>query len=166
MSCESESKTIGDRKFTVTQWDAEKCLLMKIRLLRTLGPASQKILTSIDSDGEVEGLLDGFNEIFQGNDPQEVVAMLKDVVMGASCSSVEGDRITDSNFNLIFDANNLTDIYVLFIFVLKVNYYKAFTQGHYSKKIVARVKKMMAKAAGDNIPQEEESKLTEEGTQT
>lgn len=122
MACKTESEMIGEHEFSVTQWDAEKAMLMKLKVMKTIGPAFALIAGDFIGDGEVEnadGFAAGINTMFEHNSPEEIVALVKECVVGVAC---EGKRMTATSFNEIFSGDDLMDVYKVFAFVLKVNY--------------------------------------------
>lgn len=120
MPCNTESKTIGDHEYSVTQWSAEKAMLMKMKLAKQFGPSLAIMASKNEDDGdEAEGISKAIELIFKNNSPEEVVAMVKETVMGTAC---DGKRITETSFNELFSGDNLLTVYMVFIFVLQVNY--------------------------------------------
>lgn len=121
MSCKIETKNIKGRDYTVTQWPAEKALLLKFKLMKYLG-ASISTLISLDQDGQgldSEVLASTFHELFKSCSPQELVDFLKEIVMG--CSR-DGVRLDSSSFTTHFSGESLFDIYPVALFILSVNY--------------------------------------------
>jgi hypothetical protein len=125
MACQTETTQIGDHEYSVTQWPAQKAILMKMRLAKTFGASLASIVAnsqggkkSSDSD-DAKGLSEGLNMLFQANSPEEVTSLIKETVVGVS---MDGTRIMDSRFDEVFSGDNLMDVYKVFMFVIKVNY--------------------------------------------
>lgn len=125
MACQTETKQIGEHEFSVTQWPAEKAILMKMRLAKTFGASLASIVAnsqggekSSDSD-DAKALSEGLAMLFQSNTPEEVTALIKESVVGVA---MDGTRITETKFNEVFSGENLMDVYKVFMFVVKVNY--------------------------------------------
>ncbi len=133
MSCQTETKQIGDRNYSVTQWPAEDAILMKFRLAKTLGAPLAALMkndlphgTEDDrpSDGtDGQSLARSLSILFENSTPEELLAVVRDCVIGAGCN---GKRITSTSFNELFSGDNLADVYRVFIFVLQVNYANLF----------------------------------------
>lgn len=124
MACETQTTTIGDKEYSVTQWPAEKALLMKFRLVRAFGAAFASLAgtlegpTSTDNDMG-KALASGLEEIFKCVKPEDLVALLKDSIVGVA---VDGKKLTGPGFATEFSGDELGRMYAVFIFVLKVNY--------------------------------------------
>lgn len=127
MACSTETKQIGDHEFSVTQWPADKAILMKMKLAKTFGASIGKIASMAlqstkgkTSDAEeAEALSEGISMLFQSNTPEEIMQLIKGCVIGVA---MDGTKITETTFNQIFSGDNLMDVYKVFIFVVKVNY--------------------------------------------
>ena len=48
MACKTETKQIGDHEYSVTQWPAEKSMLMKFRLAKAFGASLATIMEDRD----------------------------------------------------------------------------------------------------------------------
>ena len=122
MAIETESKMIGDNEFSVTQWNAEKALLNKLKLIKVLGP-SLALFASLkkehSQEDEVRALSEGLEKVFQNTQPEELVDIIKSFIIGTGCND---KRITDGSFNSIFNECGMLDIYRVFAFVIQVNY--------------------------------------------
>lgn len=125
MACQTETKEISDREFSVTQWPADKSILMKMRLAKTFGASLAAIIgnsqggdKSSDSD-DAKALSQGLAMLFQANTPEEVTSLIKESVVGVA---MDGTKITESRFNEVFSGDSLMDVYKVFMFVIKVNY--------------------------------------------
>lgn len=145
MSCRTESKQIGDNEYSVTQWPAEKSMLMKFRLAKTFGASLATLMgnspTSTknkkgNEQAEALALSEGLSVLFNNNSPEELVALMKDCVIGVGCN---GTKITNTSFNEIFSGDELLEVYKVFIFVLKVNYSNLF-KGQLADRFLAKIK--------------------------
>ena len=47
MACKTETKQIGDHEYSVTQWPAEKSMLMKFRLAKAFGASLATIMGTV-----------------------------------------------------------------------------------------------------------------------
>ena len=127
MSCKTETKEIGDHEYSVTQWPADKAILMKLKLAKAFGASIGKIASmalestkkkTSDSD-QALALSQGISILFDSNTPEEVMNLIRSSVIGVAC---DGTKITETTFNQIFSGDELMDVYKVFIFVVKVNY--------------------------------------------
>tara|TARA_R110000782_G_C14801543_1_gene411903 strand:- start:1658 stop:2083 length:426 start_codon:yes stop_codon:yes gene_type:complete len=121
MSCETLTETIGDHEFSVTQWSAQKSILMKFKLIKTFGSAISILAGhNEDSDsGQAEALSAGLSMLFKHTSPEELLNLMTECVIGVAC---DGKRITPSSFNELFSGDNLLDVYKVFAFVMRTNY--------------------------------------------
>lgn len=136
MAVKTESKSINDREFYVTQWSAEKALLNKFKLIKMFGSSLSILASSFDqktkiNEVDVEAIGKAIHELFQNTEPTELLSVMKSCIVGVS---EEGKRITEATFNQSFSADDLMTIYQLFIFVLQVNY-SNFLKGQLGEKI-------------------------------
>lgn len=144
MSCNTETKEIGDREYSVTQWPADKSMLMKFKLAKTFGASLATLMgastgskNKSDNDKEeAKAFSEGISILFQNNSPEELVALMKKCVVGTAC---DGKRITDSSFNELFSGDDLMEVYKVFVFVLQVNYSNLF-KGQLAERFLAKMK--------------------------
>lgn len=135
MACRTESKNIGEHEFSVTQWPAEKAMLMKLRLIKTFGGAIAGLAS--ESDGELGDKLDDcIASMFKSSTPEEIVDLIKTSVIGVAC---DGKRITPSSFEELFSGDDLMDMYKVFGFVVQVNF-KHLMQGQQMSALLAKAK--------------------------
>ncbi len=127
MACQTETKEIGEHEYSVTQWPADKAMLMKMKLAKTFGASIATIASialqsdkkkSSDAD-QAKALSEGIALMFESNTPEEVTTLIKSCVIGVA---MDGTRITETSFNEKFSGDELMDVYKVFIFVIKVNY--------------------------------------------
>ena len=145
MACKTETKQIGDNEYSVTQWPAEKSMLMKFRLAKAFGASLATLMGNSPQttknkkpteQGEALALSEGFSVLFQSNSPEELVALIKNCVVGAAR---DGKRITESSFNELFSGDDLLEAYKVFVFVLQVNYSNLF-KGQLADRFLAKMK--------------------------
>ena len=143
MACNTETTEIGDHEFSVTQWPAEKAILMKMKLAKTFGSSIGKIASmalksskdKANEGEEAEAFSQAIAMLFESNSPEEVTALIKTAVIGVAC---DGTRITETSFNQTFSGDNLMDVYKVFMFVVKVNYGNLL-KGQKAEALLARV---------------------------
>ena len=138
MACKTESKVIGGNTYSATQWSATESLLMKMRLVKLFGPAIAALAPSENKD-DMKSLSDGLTNMFVSNDPKEVVAVLKECIIGVA---LDDTRITASSFEEHFSGDNLLKVYQVFIFVLQVNYGN-FLKGRWAENLMSKIKEKL-----------------------
>ena len=147
MACRTESKTIGEHEYSVTQWAADKSMLMKFKLVKAFGVSLTKIVAIASTDTkkkssegeEIKAFSEGLASLFESNSPEELVSLMKSCVVGVAC---DGKRITDTSFNEVFSADDLLEVYNVFIFVIQVNY-QNFLKGRLVDNLLAKVKESL-----------------------
>jgi hypothetical protein len=142
MACRTETKPIGEIEYSVTQWPAEKSMLMKFRLAKVFGATITSIVANLpdskkntDQD-DAKALSEGFSKMFESNSPEEIVSLMKQCVVGVAR---DGTRITDTSFNELFSGDDLIEVYKIFMFVLQVNYGNLL-KGQLAERLLARAK--------------------------
>lgn len=144
MSCKTETTQIGDHEYSVTQWPADKSILMKMKLAKTFG-ASIGLIASVALEStkkkiseaeEAKALSEGIATLFESNSPEEVTNLIKSCVIGVA---VDGTKITETTFNQIFSGDDIMDVYKVFMFVIKVNYGNLL-KGQKAEALLAKVK--------------------------
>lgn len=143
MGCRTESKTIGEHEYSVTQWPADKSLLMKFRLGKVFGPSLTLLASAIKAEEEadnqesmMEALSNSISKLFEKTSPEDILALIKETVVG---TAVDGSRMTDSKFTELYSGDDLMEVYQVFLFVLKVNYGNLF-KGQLADRLLAKVK--------------------------
>jgi hypothetical protein len=121
MACRTETKTIGEHEYSATQWNAQKAMIMKLKLIKLLGTSIAAITAGFDKDeeNEIEAIGSAIDLLFNNGSPEEIFQLIKDCVMGVAC---DGTRLTDTSFNSLFEGDNLFNVYPVFFFVAQVNY--------------------------------------------
>lgn len=150
MTCKTETKTIGERDYSVTQWPAEKSMLMKFRLTEILGPSLAQLAKLKDPSKDIDEFKvfsSALSELFKTNKPQDVVDMIKDTVIGVA---VDSTKMTNSKFDELFSGDDLIECYKVFLFVLKVNYSNLF-KGQLVDNLLA---KLQTRVSTPEEPQE------------
>ena len=144
MACKTETKQIGDHEYSVTQWPADKSMLMKFRLVKAFGASLATLMGNspqstkgkkVTEQDEALALSKGLSVLFQSNSPEELVVIMKSCVVGVAC---DGRRITDSSFNELFSGDELLEVYKVFVFVLQVNYSNLF-KGQLADRFLAKM---------------------------
>ena len=138
MSTKIESKTINEREYTVTQWPAEKALLMKFKLTKVIGaPLALLIAASDTGDADADTIANSLNALFKNSTPEELTALIKECIVGIMCDK---ERITSSTFSSLFVGENLLDVYQVLFFIVQVNYGGLF-KGQLVENLLAKVPK-------------------------
>lgn len=143
MACKTETKQIGDNEFSVTQWPAEKALLMKFKLAKVFGASLSSLLDSVDmKSSSIEdsklgaSVSSAINAMFMNSSPEEASALIKECIVGTALGDT---RITANSFNEIFSGDSMGDMYKVFFFVLQVNYANLF-KGQKVGDLLARMR--------------------------
>ena len=147
MSCNTETKQIGDHEYSVTQWPVEKAMLMKFRLAKTFGAPLASIIGNSpgdknkDSNDQDDALAisEGLATLFQNSSPEDLVLIIKNCVVGVGC---DGTRITETSFSELFSGDDMVEVYKVFIFVLKVNYANLF-KGQLVSRLLAKAQEAL-----------------------
>ena len=132
MACKTEMIEIGDHKYHVTQWNATRAMFMKVKLIQAFGG----VLSALSKAKDEVALLECLSAAFEKSDPAEITKLVKECVIGVARN---GTKITDSQFDMVFDADSLIDVYKLFVFVIKVNY-QGFMNGQGIKETLSKAK--------------------------
>lgn len=112
----TEQFVVGDHEYTVTQWNATKAMVMKLRLAKYLGGLVQDVTKH--SDNMANTMLANIQNILKGTDIDEFVAFIKEV----SCSaSRDGKKMMAAQFDMYFNGN-IMDAYEVAFKVLEINY--------------------------------------------
>lgn len=145
MVCKTESTEIDDHEYAVTQWSAEKSILMKLKLTKIFGPSLSTLVNLAldqnkeDQDVDESQILSGaISLLFDNSTPEEITAMIKSCVIGVAR---DGKKITETSFAELFTGEDLMLIYRIFFFVLKVNYGNLF-KGQLVNNLLAKVKEL------------------------
>lgn len=142
MSCKTETKQIGEREISVTQWPVEKSMLIKLKLMKTFGPSLAKLL-SISNEKSSDVSLDVFSEgislLFEHNSPEDLLAIIKLCLIGVA---VNGRRLTETSINEQFSPEDMMDMYRIFLFVIQVNY-QNFFKGQLVEGFLAKLKEKL-----------------------
>lgn len=144
MACKTETKQIGDNEYSVTQWPAEKSMLMKFKLTKAFGAPLATLMGSSKDDpksktkdqDDAHALSEGLMSLFEGSSPEDLVKLIKTSVVGTARND---KRITDTSFNEYFSGDELMEVYKVFVFVLQVNYSNLF-KGQLADRFLAKVK--------------------------
>jgi hypothetical protein len=126
MACKTETKKIGNHDYTVTQWPAQKAILVKLKMVKIFG-ASLLILANDkgkqkskrEQANGSETFSDSFNALFENSTPEELLKTMTDSILGIMC---DGKRMTLSNFDEVFSGDSLLEMFLVFLFVMKVNF--------------------------------------------
>lgn len=112
----TEQFSVGDYDYSVTQWNATKAMIMKLKLAKYLGGLTETITKN--SDNIANTLLANINNILKTVNIEEFVGFIKEV---ACAANREGQRMTSARFDEYFNGN-LMDAYEVAFKVLEINY--------------------------------------------
>lgn len=143
MACRTETKQIGEHEYSVTQWAATRSMLIKFKLAKIFGATLAIIASQSDTsknkkkaaENDARSLAEGLSTLFQDNSPEEIVALLKECIIGVGC---DNEKITASSFEQLFSGDDLLEAYKVFLFVLQVNYANLM-KGQLADRLLAKV---------------------------
>jgi len=136
MACETDNLTIEGRQYSVTQWPADKAIVMKLKLIKVIGSAFALIADLQENDIDGDKFSKAIESLFHNNTPESIAELIKACTVGAAC---DGSRITESSFNELFSGDKLIEAYQVFFFVIKVNYRNLF-KGQVAERYLAKLK--------------------------
>ncbi len=112
----TEQFTVGDHSYSVTQWNATKAMVMKLKLMKYLGG----LMSTLDNpNGDISGnLMNSLGDILDGVNIEDFVGFIKEV----ACSAARGnDRMVISRFDEYF-SGEIMEAYKVAFKVIEVNY--------------------------------------------
>lgn len=138
MACKTETTKIGKRTLTTTQWPADKAFLMKLKLVKIFGAPIAALASGMsgNSEEQIKALAEGTSTLFKNADEEQVFGIIRQcIIQNVFC---DGERIVESNFNEVFQTDDIMDIYKVFLFVIKTNYGNLF-KGQKAQDFLAKV---------------------------
>lgn len=138
MACKTETKQIDEHEISVTQWPADKAILIKLKLIKAFGASLAVLASASDSNDEsdIDAISEGILILFKSTEPEELVSLIKQCVIGVA---YDGKRITESSINELFSGDELMQLYKIFIFALQVNY-SNLLGGQLAERFLAKMK--------------------------
>lgn len=112
----TESFTVGDHEYTVTQWNATKAMIMKLKLTKYLGGLIENVTQH--SDNMANTMLANIKNILNDVDIEEFVDFVKEVTCAASR---DGSKMVKPRFDEYFNGE-LMEAYEVAFKVLEINY--------------------------------------------
>jgi len=152
MACETFEQDVSGAFYVTTQWDATKQMVMKLKLINTFGDALFEMLSILTNDTKSSEKQDASGDklnaiklaldaLFKKANPEEVVHLLKSVLTSGHTKR-EGKRITEDNFDTIYNDAGIKEAYMAFIFVVKSNY-SDFFKGQKAGELLAKVENQL-----------------------
>ena len=117
MGLKKEELKLGDHTFVVTQWNATKAMVMKLKIGKYFGKGLE-VLTTGEGKSFRQLFMAALPVILENNDPEEFVDFIKVVLSGIL---VDGKQMNDLLFDMTF-TDNIAHVYEVLWFVIKVNY--------------------------------------------
>ena len=112
----TEQFEVGDHTYSVTQWNATKAMVMKLKLAKYLGSLAKTV--TINSDNMANTMLANVQNILNTVDIEEFVGFIKEV----ACSAArDGNRMVLARFDEYFNGE-LMEVYEVAFKVLEINY--------------------------------------------
>lgn len=135
MACETETKTVGNFKVSITQWPCSKSFNMQLQLIQKIGPVLSifsEAIEKVNSKNEIPEnelinyVFKAIGELFKSNTPDEIQKLITDVITGVRIKPVDSEGefqvLNGSNYDSVFGPEDLATVYLLFFSVLGVNY--------------------------------------------
>ena len=112
----TEQFTVGEHEYAVTQWNATKAMVMKLRLAKYLGGLVQDVTKH--SDNMANTMLANLHNILNTVNIEEFVGFIKEV----ACSAARGgSKMVPARFDEYF-SGEIMEAYEVAFKVLEVNY--------------------------------------------
>lgn len=148
MACETETKIIDGIEYSCTQYSAKKGAIFKLRVMKMFGPSVKKLLPALPTKAknkkenstaidQVNILLAAMNALFEKADPEEIIDLIWQM-LGTGNTCRDEVKLSEATLDQYFSGNDLSTVYKVFIFVLKVNY-ADFFKGQRAKEALAAV---------------------------
>ena len=125
MPTKTEVATIGNTSYSITQWPADKSLIMKFKLIKIAGSVLVELLTKEKSNSaDMEAVfMEAFVNIMNNTNasPESLMEFIKECVTTNNVR-VEGVVLDYAGFISRFSGDDLVELYQLVGNVIKVNY--------------------------------------------
>ena len=130
--------TIGNNKYTITQFPGTRSLKIQIKLVKLIGPTVGAFLGSDSLSLNLNNLDDLMNADISADDISKAIGvfvdqldadMTTDLIMELlSCTRVNGKEMDENLFTLTF-IDNFSELYKVLGEVVKFNYSSVFNRG-------------------------------------
>ena len=125
MAVKTETTTINDIEYSCTQMAPSEAGPIKFQLIGIFGSALSDIVAVMkdSEEAQLQVVLASVQKVIKDTGPEELFAFIKKLVKKANRKNEDGKytRIDDKVFEEVF-ADNMTEIYHVFGFVLRVNF--------------------------------------------
>ena len=161
MGCETKTRKIGERQWTVTQMPATQSLLIQAQLAPILASVGGDLYRVSKGGGQaiVEALGAAAGAIQAHLPPDKFLQLAKDLTENGLVQ-VEGRTIGSTNsFDAVFSGDDMVDLYRVIWFVLEVNY-AGFFGALGLTGVMERAKAKMAEGAQSQAQTSSESPQT------
>jgi len=112
----TEQFTVGEHEYAVTQWNATKAMIMKLKLGKYLGSLAEDVTQN--SGNMANTMLANIKKILNTVNIEEFVGFIREV----ACSAArDGSRMSPARFDEYF-SGELMEAYEVAFKVLEVNY--------------------------------------------
>lgn len=112
----TEQFTVGEHSYSITQWNATKAMIMKLKLGKYLGGLAEDI--TVNHGNMANTMLANIKKILNGVDIEDFVNFIKEV---ACAASRDGNKMITARFDEYFNGE-LMEAYEVAFKVLEVNY--------------------------------------------
>ena len=141
MPCKTENTQIGEVTYSVTQWPAEKALVIKLRLLALLGPSLAAVIGQDEKEFDSSVIMSAIDSIFSSHSPEQIVTLMKDCMIGIGLPH-EDRKFIASDFSTLFSGDELVNSYKVFLFIVKVNYGNLISGHRLGEAVTTAISKM------------------------
>ena len=135
MACKTETFVADGVEYSVTQWPAEKAMLMQLKIMKVIGPVFATLAAEQDDVGDT--IAAAINSLFSSSSPDEILSIIKESIIGNVAA--DGRRINATDFTERFSGDSLLNVYLVFAFVVRVNY-SAFIRGQLAADMLTKLK--------------------------
>ena len=135
MACKTETFVADGVEYSVTQWPAEKAMLMQLKIMKVIGPVFATLAAEQDDVGDT--IAAAINSLFSSSSPDEILSIIKESIIGNVAA--DGRRINAADFTERFSGDSLLNVYLVFAFVVRVNY-SAFIRGQLAADMLTKLK--------------------------
>lgn len=124
MPTKTEVVNINNVAYSITQWPADRALIMKFQLVRIAGPVLTQLLTKKETEESPEAvMMEAFVTVMSNTNasPEVISKFIQDCVTSNNVR-VEGAVIDYAAFVSRFSGDDMADLYQLVGNVIKVNF--------------------------------------------
>lgn len=123
MPAKIETRDINGHNYTVTQLPPSKALPLKFKIVGALGESVIELASAYQNtknkeQAQLEAFGRALEKLFEKTSPEDLTQLIQNTIIGIHR---DDERINSSTFDSLF-MDDLTEIYLVFLFVLQVNF--------------------------------------------